>query len=167
MSLALQTIVAGRLRGTPLSADTARAILDGDLAGVVPGTGWPHPGSAEIIGGAVTRPEPAMWLITLVGFVIGEAAVTTDVDPDGAVGISMAIAPTFRRRLLGIEFLQAFSPWLLDQDGIEQLVVDDVDAHDVPVTRCLESARFVVDREDSGRRRYTYGPFAPASSGWP
>ena len=78
MELRLAPLRTARLRLEPLTAETARAILAGDLsglaaAGLTAADGWPHEDAADGLGMAVKTGHPPGWLVTAVGgTVIGD-----------------------------------------------------------------------------------------------
>ena len=77
MELRLAPLQTARLRLEPLTAETARAILAGDLsgltaAGLTAADGWPHDDTADGLARAVKTGYPPGWLVTVGGAVIGD-----------------------------------------------------------------------------------------------
>jgi hypothetical protein len=60
-----------RLRLEPVTGETARAILAGDLSGLTVADGWPHEDTADGLALALEHGHPPGWLITADGTVIG------------------------------------------------------------------------------------------------
>jgi hypothetical protein len=65
----LHPLQTARPRLEPLTMETARAILVGDLsgltaAGLAAADGWPHEDTADGLAGAVKAGYPPGWLIT-------------------------------------------------------------------------------------------------------
>ena len=72
MELRLAPLQTARLRLEPLTAETARAILAGDLSGLTAAglsvaDGWPHDDTADGLGMAVKTGHPPGWLVTVGG----------------------------------------------------------------------------------------------------
>src|SRR5690349_25177773 len=73
----LHPLQTARLRLEPLTMETARAILSGDLsglaaAGLTAADGWPHEDTADGLAMAVKTGHPPGWLVTVGGTVIGD-----------------------------------------------------------------------------------------------
>lgn len=69
-----------RLRLDPLTTETARAILAGDLSGRTAVDGWPHEDTADGLAMAVKAGYPPSWLITAGRTVIGDCGTHGPVD---------------------------------------------------------------------------------------
>jgi len=72
MDLRLAPLQTARLRLEPLTAETARAIVSGDLsgltaAGLTAADGWPHEDTADGLAMAGKGGYPPGWLITADG----------------------------------------------------------------------------------------------------
>jgi hypothetical protein len=93
MELRLAPLQTARLRLEPLTAETARAILAGDLSGLAAtgltaADGWPHDDTADGLAGAVKTGYPPGWLVTAGGAVIGDIGTHGPVDEAGSVAAS-------------------------------------------------------------------------------
>lgn len=111
-------ITTPRLRLLPISADTARAIIAGDLAGLRPAEGWPHEDTVDGLSMAIKHGQPAGWMVTLDGEVIGDCGTHGPIDGDGTVEIGYGLAVPYRGRGYGSEVVAAITDWLAGQQGV-------------------------------------------------
>lgn len=111
-------IDTARLRLLPISADEARAIVAGDLAGLSPAEGWPHDDTADGLSMAIEHGQPAGWMVTLEGEVIGDCGTHGPTDNTGTVEIGYGFAAPYRGRGYGSEVVRAITEWLLQQQGV-------------------------------------------------
>jgi len=72
VGLQLAALRTARLRLEPVTTETARAIMAGDLSGLSAAHGWPHQDTADGLAMAVKGGLPPTWLITAEGMVIGD-----------------------------------------------------------------------------------------------
>jgi hypothetical protein len=93
MELLLASLQTARLRLEPLTAETARAIVAGDLSGLTTAKGWPHDDTVDGLGMAVKGGQSPGWLITADGVVIGDIGTHGQVDEAGRVGRSATAWP--------------------------------------------------------------------------
>src|ERR1700745_372096 len=96
MELLLAPLQTARLRLEPLTAETARAIVAGDLSGLTTAKGWPHDDTVDGLGMAVKTGHPPGWLITADGAVIGDIGTHGQVDEAGRVEIGYGLAAPSR-----------------------------------------------------------------------
>ena len=126
MDLRLVPLQTARLRLEPLAAETARAILAGDLsglaaAGLTAADGWPHEDTADGLAGAVKAGYPPGWLITAGGTVIGDCGTHGPVDEAGVIEIGYGLAAPSRGQGYGSEAVLAVTEWLLSQPEVRQV----------------------------------------------
>ena len=107
-----ERVVTERLVLEPLTADEARAVVDGDLSGVRPATGWPHEDTADglrMVGSGAAE----AWLVTLGGEVIGDAGTHGPPDGDGDIEVGFGLGEPHRGRRYAAEFVPALARTLL------------------------------------------------------
>src|SRR5205807_9109213 len=126
MDLRLVPLQTARLRLEPLTAETARAIVAGDLsglaaAGLTAADGWPHEDTADGLAMAGKGGYPPGWLITANGAVIGDIGTHGPVDDAGRVEIGYGLAAPSRGQGYGSEAVAAVTDWLLSQPGGRQV----------------------------------------------
>ena len=114
----LHPLRTARLRLEPVTTETARAILAGDLsgltaAGLAAADGWPHEDTADGLAMAVKAGYPPGWLITAGGTVIGDCGTHGPVDAAGCVEIGYGLATPCRGQGYGSEAVAAVTEWLL------------------------------------------------------
>ncbi len=117
MELLLAPLQTARLRLEPLTAETARAIVAGDLSGLTTAKGWPHDDTLDGLGMAVKGGQPPGWLITAGGAVIGDIGTHGPVDEAGSVEIGYGLAAPSRGQGYGSEAVAAVTGWLLSPPG--------------------------------------------------
>ena len=158
MDLRLAPLQTARLRLEPLTAETARAILAGDLsglaaAGLAAADGWPHEDTADGLAMAVEAGYPPGWLITAGGAVIGDCGTHGPVDEAGRVEIGYGLAAPSRGRGYGSEAVLAVADWLLSQPGVRQVLAHTL-TDNAPSRRVLEKADFTYVGLDQGEALY-------------
>src|SRR6201984_348141 len=122
MDLRLAPLQTARLRLEPLTAETARAIVAGDLsglaaAGLTAADGWPHEDTADGLAMAGKGGYPPGWLITAGGAVIGDIGTHGPVDEAGRVEIGYGLAAPSRGQGYGREAGAAVTLLLVGEDG--------------------------------------------------
>ncbi len=158
MDLRPVPLQTARLRLEPLTAETARAILAGDLsglaaAGLAAADGWPHDDTADGLAMAVKAGYPAGWLVTAGGAVIGDCGTHGPVDETGSVEIGYGLAAPSRGQGYGSEAVAAVTEWLLSQPGVRQLRAHTLTSN-APSCRVLEKAGFWYVGLDEGEALY-------------
>jgi RimJ/RimL family protein N-acetyltransferase len=158
MELLLAPLPTARLRLEPLTAETARAILAGDLsglaaAGLTAAEGWPHDDTADGLGMAVKTGHPPGWLITAGGAIIGDIGTHGPVDEAGRVEIGYGLAAPSRGRGYGSEAVAALTEWLLRQPGVREVRAHTLTSY-LPSRRVLEKAGFTYLGLDEGEALY-------------
>jgi RimJ/RimL family protein N-acetyltransferase len=153
--LPLQT---ARLRLEPVTTETARAILAGDLsgltaAGLAAADGWPHEDTADGLAMAVKAGYPPGWLITADGTVIGDFGTHGPVDEAGRVEIGYGLAAPSRGHGYGSEAVLAVTEWLLSQPEVRQVLAHTLTTN-TPSRRVLEKAGFRYLGLDEGEALY-------------
>ena len=153
--LPLQT---ARLRLEPLTMETARAILAGDLswltaAGLAAADGWPHEDTADGLAGAVKVGYPPGWLITADGAVIGDFGTHGPVDGAGSIEIGYGLAAPSRGQGYGSEAVLAVTEWLLSQPEVRRVQAHTLTSN-IPSRRVLEKAGFRYLGLDEGEALY-------------
>ena len=136
-----------------IPAETARAVLAGDLSRVRAGEGWPHEDTRHGLRMAVEHGAPLGWLVLLDGVVIGDCGAHAGPDENGDVEIGYGLAAPFRGRGYGTELVRALAAWQLAQPGVRR-VVAGVEVGNVPSWRTLGSAGFACVSTEGGRRFY-------------
>ena len=157
MELRLAPLQTARLRLEPLTVETARAILAGDLSGLPAGLtaadGWPHEDTADGLGMAVKTEHPPGWLVTVGGTVIGDIGTHGPVDGAGRVEIGYGLAAPSRGQGYGSEAVAAVTEWLLSQPGVRQVRAHTL-TDNAPSRRVLEKAAFTYVCLDEGEALY-------------
>lgn len=132
-----------RLFLEPISAELARSIASGDVAGLDAADGWPQAGTKNGIALAVEHGHPPGWLVRCSGLVIGDCGIRAPVDEAGCVEIGYGLAGPYRGQGFGNELVKAISDWL-----IAQPTVSTVQACTLPSNfasrRALEKAGFTM-----------------------
>ena len=154
----LHPLQTARLRLEPLTMETARAILAGDLsgltaAGLAAADGWPHEDTADGLAGAVKAGYPPGWLITAGGVVIGDLGTHGPVDEAGRVEIGYGLAAPSRGQGYGSEAVLAVTDWLLRQPEVRQVQAHTL-TDNMPSRRVLEKAGFRYLGLDEGEALY-------------
>jgi RimJ/RimL family protein N-acetyltransferase len=158
MDLRLAPLQTARLRLEPLTVETARAILAGDLSGLAAAglnaaDGWPHDDTADGLAMAVKAGHSPGWLITAGGAVIGDCGTHGPVDDAGRVEIGYGLAAPSRGRGYGSEAVLAVTEWLLSQPGVRQVRAHTLTSN-APSRRVLEKAGFRYLGLDEGEALY-------------
>jgi len=158
MDLRLAPLQTARLRLEPLTAETARAIVAGDLAGLTAAglaaaDGWPHEDTADGLGMAVKTEHPPGWLVTVGGTVIGDIGTHGPIDEAGRVEIGYGLAAPSRGQGYGSEAVAAVTEWLLSQPGVRQVRAHTL-TDNAPSRRVLEKAAFTYVGLDEGEALY-------------
>jgi RimJ/RimL family protein N-acetyltransferase len=153
MELLLAPLQTARLRLEPLTAETARAIVAGDLSGLTTAKGWPHDDTLDGLGMAVKGGQPPGWLITAGGAVIGDIGTHGPVDEAGSVEIGYGLAAPSRGQGYGSEAVAAVTGWLLSQPGVRQVRAHTLTSN-APSRRVLEKAGFTYVGLDEGEALY-------------
>jgi RimJ/RimL family protein N-acetyltransferase len=146
MDLRLAPLQTARLRLEPLTNQTARAILAGDLsgltaAGLTAADGWPHEDTADGLAMAVKAGYPPGWLITAGGAIIGDCGTHGPADEAGRVEIGYGLAAPSRGQGYGSEAVLAITEWLLGQPEVRQVRAHTL-TDNAPSRRVLEKAGF-------------------------
>ena len=155
MDLRLAPLPTARLRLEPLTAETARATVAGDLswltaAGLAAADGWPHDDTADGLAMAGKAGYPPGWLVTAGGAVIGTHG---PVDEAGRVEIGYGLAEPSRGQGYGSEAVAAVTDWLLSQPGVRQVRAHTLTSN-APSRRVLEKAGFAYVGLDEGEALY-------------
>ena len=158
MDLRLAPLQTARLRLEPLTAETARAIVAGDLSGLTAiglaaADGWPHDDTADGLAMAVKTGHPPGWLVTVGGTVIGDIGTHGPVDEAGRVEIGYGLAAPSRGQGYGSEAVAAVTEWLLSQPGVRQVRAHTLTSN-APSRRVLEKAGFTYLGLDEGEALY-------------
>ena len=158
MDLRLAPLQTARLRLEPLTAETARAIVAGDLswltaAGLTAADGWPHEDTADGLAMAGKAGYPPGWLVTAGGAVIGDIGTHGPVDGAGRVEIGYGLAAPSRGQGYGSEAVAAVTDWLLSQPGVHQVRAHTLTSN-APSRRVLEKAGFTYVGLDEGEALY-------------
>jgi RimJ/RimL family protein N-acetyltransferase len=154
----LHPLQTARLRLEPITMETARAILAGDLswltaAGLAAADGWPHEDTADGLAGAVKTGYPPGWLITAGGAVIGDCGTHGPADEAGCIEIGYGLAAPSRGQGYGSEAVLAITEWLLSQPEV-RLVQAHTLTSNTPSRRVLEKAGFRYLGLDEGEALY-------------
>jgi len=147
-----------RLRLEPMTAETAQAIMAGDLsmlaaAGMTAAEQWPHEDTADGLAMAVKGGYPPGWLIMVGGAVIGDCGIHGPVDEAGCVEIGYGLAAPSRGQGYGSEAVAALTEWLLSQPEVRQVRAHTL-TDNAPSRRVLEKAGFQYLGLDEGEALY-------------
>ena len=158
MDLRLAPLRTARLLLVPLTAETARATVAGDLswltaAGLAAADGWPHDDTADGLAMAGKGGYPPGWLVTVGGAVIGDIGTHGPVDKAGRVEIGYGLAAPSRGQGYGSEAVAAVTDWLLSQPGVRQVRAHTLTSN-APSRRVLEKAGFTYVGLDEGEALY-------------
>jgi RimJ/RimL family protein N-acetyltransferase len=158
MDLRLAPLRTARLLLVPLTAETARATVAGDLswltaAGLAAADGWPHDDTADGLAMAGKGGYPPGWLVTVGGEVIGDIGTHGPVDEAGRVEIGYGLAAPSRGQGYGSEAVAAVTDWLLSQPGVRQVRAHTLTSN-APSRRVLEMAGFAYVGLDEGEALY-------------
>jgi RimJ/RimL family protein N-acetyltransferase len=147
MNALQEQIETRRLVLVPMSVETGRAILGGDVSVVEHAEGWPHADTLDAMRMAVDD-EAAwpVWLVTLDGRVIGDCGTVGWVDDAGEVDIGYGLATEHRGAGYGTELVDGLAQWLLQRSGVQRVVAREVPAENTPSRRALERAGFTLER---------------------
>jgi RimJ/RimL family protein N-acetyltransferase len=137
-SAPLQT---ARLRLEPVTAESARAIIAGDLSGLTVAEGWPHEDTSDGLALAIKYGHPPGWLITAGGRVIGECGTHGPVDEAGCVEIGYGLAASSRGQEYGSEAVAAVTDWLIGLPEVRTIRARTLIGN-APSRRVLEKAGF-------------------------
>lgn len=149
----LAWLATARLRLAPITAEAARAILAGDLAGLRAGAGWPHEGTRNGLTMAVTSGHPPGWLVTADGVVIGDCGIHGPADETGRVEIGYGLAAPYRGRGYGTEVVAAITGWLLSLPEVREVRAETL-LDNVASRRVLEKNGFAVAGVANGHAIY-------------
>ncbi len=144
-----ERIETPRLALVPLAAETARAVLAGDLSALRHAAGWPHDDTLDAL-----RLAAPLWLVVLGGVAIGDCGTHGETEDDGTVEIGYGLAAEHRGHGYGSELVPALSGWLLAQPGVRRVVARDVLEDNVSSRRALVRAGFALEREERGLVSY-------------
>ncbi len=89
----------------PFDAQTAGAVVNGDLSSLSPAEGWPHEDTVDGGSGAVKYGRPAGWMVMLEGKIIGDCGTHGPANGDGVIEIGYGLAASFRGRGFGTELV--------------------------------------------------------------
>ena len=153
MELLLAPLPTARLRLVPLTAETARAIVAGDLSGLTTAKGWPHDDTVDGLGMAVKGGQSPGWLITANGAVIGDIGTHGQVDEAGRVEIGYGLAAPSRGQGYGTEAVAVVTEWLLSQPGVREVRAHTL-TDNMPSRRVLEKAGFACTGIEDGEAVY-------------
>ncbi len=154
----LALLRTARLRLEPVTAETARAVLAGDLSGLAStgltaAEGWPHEDTADGLAMAVRGGYPAGWLIVIGGAVIGDCGIHGPVDETGNVEIGYGLAAPSRGQGYGSEAVAAITEWLLDRPEVRQIRACTL-LDNTPSRRVLEKTGFAFTGIEDGEAVY-------------
>ncbi len=153
VGLRLASLRTARLRLEPVTTETARAILVGDLSGLTPADGWPHEDTADGLTMAIKGGYPPGWLITADGAVIGDCGIHGPVDEAGSVEIGYGLAAPSRGQGYGSEAVAAVTGWLLGLPEVRQVIARTLISN-TPSRRVLEKAGFQLVDTDADEAVY-------------
>src|SRR6201984_3701381 len=158
MDLRLAPLQTARLRLEPLTAETARAIVAGDLsglaaAGLTAADGWPHEDTADGLARGGKGGYPPGWLITVGGAVIGDIGTHGPVDEAGCVEIGYGLAAPSRGQGYGSEAGLAGTEWRRSQREVLQVQAHTLTSN-AASRRVLEKSGFRYLGLDEGEALY-------------
>lgn len=153
MGLELAPLQTARLHLEPVPAEIARAIVAGDLSGLVVAEGWPHDDTADGLATTIESGYPASWLIRADGVVIGDCGIHGPVDAAGCVEIGYGLAAPYRGQGYGSEVVAAITEWLLSLPDVREICAHTVIGN-TPSRRVLEKAGFQLAGADEQEAVY-------------
>ena len=144
-----EPLQTARLVLEPVTEETARSILDGDISALRPGPGWPHQDTLDAMRAAVNSGGDMGWLVRLkaTGEVIGDCGWKGPPDETGTTEIGYGLAGPARRRGYGTEAVCALVAWAFAQPGCRRLLAQ-VHQDNLPSRRLIEHLGFSVDRTE-------------------
>jgi len=114
-----------RLQLVPLTIETGRAVLAGDLSRLETAEGWPRADTIDAIRAAVSHgPRSLVWLVMLDGVVIGDCGTVGPMRAGGEIEIGYGLAAEHRGRGDGTEVVAALSSWLRSRPGVSRVVAE-------------------------------------------
>jgi len=141
MDPSFEALVTPHLELEPITEETARAIVAGDLSALRPAEGWPHDDTVDGLSMALRSGHPAGWLVTLEGRVIGDCGVHGWTDETGGVEIGYGIAAPYRERGYGTETVTAMTDWFRTRPEVRIIRARTAEGN-TPSRRVLEKAGF-------------------------
>jgi RimJ/RimL family protein N-acetyltransferase len=139
-----EAIRTARLELRPLTAETARALADGDFSGVRAGAGWPTEATSAVAMHSVRDPGALTWLITHDDLAIGECGLKYAPGSDGATEIGYGLGAAWRSNGYGTEAVGGLVGWLPNLPGCRR-VTAEVHQTNLPSRRLLERLSFTVE----------------------
>lgn len=137
----------------PVDADTAHALLAGELGGRETAPGWPHDDTAPGLS-FVDHGGEAFLVIDDDGRIAGECGTKAPPDDDGMVEIGYGLGTSSRGRGLGTAAVAALVERLRTEPGVHRIEAE-VHAHNLPSRRVIERQGLVqVDDGAVGYLRY-------------
>lgn len=146
------TLRADRVVLVPQTMDQARALLEGDDAGLDLAPGYPHADTADGLRMWVEHggPDDGGWFVTLAddGRVVGDCGTAGPPDDEGRQEIGYGLAAPFRGQGLGTEAVRVMADWLAALPEVQALTAD-VEVGNHASRRLLERLGFrLVDERD-------------------
>jgi RimJ/RimL family protein N-acetyltransferase len=155
------------VRLVPCPVDLARAVVAGDLSGVVAGRGWPHADTLDALRpyaehGAGDGP----FLVVLdSGEVVGDCGWYAPPGADGEVEIGYGLAAPYRGQGIGTDAVRALVAWVSEQPGVRRIVAE-TDATNTASRRLLERLGFTLAETGETTVRYAVAvPQDPSTIG--
>jgi RimJ/RimL family protein N-acetyltransferase len=133
----------------PLTAEHARRLVGGDLAGLEHAAGWPHEDTVD--GLRVVEQGAAAWLVEVDDVVIGDCGTTGPLGPE--VEIGFGLAAECRGRGHGTEVVRLLVDALREHPLISTVVARTL-PENTASRRVLEKAGFAFGGERDGLARY-------------
>lgn len=139
----------------PVSPALARAVVAGDLSGVVAAPGWPHADTLDALRPLAESGGEGTFLVveTETGRVVGDCGWFGPPDGSGTVEVGYGLASPSRGRGYGGAAVAALLEWVTAQPGVTH-VVAEAEATNTPSRRLLERLGFALDAVEGGRVRY-------------
>ncbi|MDQ1614485.1 MAG: hypothetical protein QOJ60_424 [Actinomycetota bacterium] len=144
-------LTGDRVALTPQTLAAARALLEGEDAGLLLAEGYPH---ADTLDGLrmslpyATSDDELGWFVTLVadGRIIGDAGTKGGADDEGRIEIGYGLAAPFRGKGYGTEAVRLLVDHLGSQPDVRVLTAE-VEVGNVASRKLLERIGFTLTHE--------------------
>jgi RimJ/RimL family protein N-acetyltransferase len=141
----------------PCPVATARAVVAGDLTGLVAGRGWPHADTYDALRPYAEHGSddvPGPFLVVLdSGEVVGDCGWYGPPGDTGEVEIGYGLAAPYRGRGIGTAAVTALVDWVTAQPGVRR-VVAETGATNTASRRLLERLGFALAETGDTTVRY-------------
>lgn len=138
-----------RLVLEPVTAEVARAVVDGTADAPAAAKGWPGPETLDALRLALEHDGDAGWFIVRDGVVVGECGTHGPPDSGGVVEIRYGVASSARGAGVASEACAGLTDALLARPGVRAVAASTSAAGNPASRRVLERCGFVPDRVEA------------------